>query len=265
MDPITRPPVRHRRVSARVRRRRTLAVVIAVAVTVAIVALTTSSSSNHHAATRSTVVRHAHLARPVARISAVDEPWVLQAPVSRATVVTDGSSLSIIGGVEANQSSSNGVFRLDPATGLLTQTGTLALPTHDAAGAMIGGHAFLFGGGSQTVVDAVQAMETPGPATTAGHLPQPRADFASARVGGTIYLVGGYDGSTATRDVLATTNGRTFTVEARLPIGVRYPAAAATENGIYVFGGEWAGTQSSAVQAIDLHTHSARVVGHLPE
>jgi hypothetical protein len=65
--------------------------------------------------------------------------------------------------------------------------------------------------------------------------------------------------------VLATTDGLTFTVEARLPIGVRYPAVAATENGIYVFGGEWAGTQSSAVQAIDLHTHSARVVGHLPE
>ena len=169
-----------------------------------------------------------------------------------------------MGGVEANQASSSGVFRLDPTTGALTQTGTLALPTHDAAGAVIGGRPFVFGGGAQTVDDAVQSLPLAGPATTTGHLPQPRADLAAVEIGTTVYLVGGYDGNTATRAVLATTDGVTFRVVAQLPIGVRYPAVGAIGNMIYVFGGESARTPSAAVQTIDVRTGSARVVGQLP-
>jgi outer membrane protein assembly factor BamB len=185
--------------------------------------------------------------------------------VSRATAVVDGAGVVIMGGLDTNQASSSGVFRLDPTNGSLTQTGTLALATHDAAGALIDGRPFLFGGGAQTVVDAVQAVPSTGSATTAAHLPQRRADLASVQIGRTVYLIGGYDGTTAARDVLATTDGMAFTVAARLPIGVRYPAVAAVGNTIYVFGGEWAGTSSDAVQAINVRTGSARVVGHLPE
>ncbi|HEX7520974.1 MAG TPA: kelch repeat-containing protein [Acidimicrobiia bacterium] len=202
--------------------------------------------------------------RAASRLEVLQAPWLLPAPVSRATAVVDRSGVLIMGGVEANQASSNGVSRLDPTTGGLTQTGTLALPTHDAAGAVIGGRGFVFGGGAQSVVDAVQSLPLTGPATTAGHLPRPRADLAAVKIGTTVYLVGGYDGNVATRSVLATTDGVTFRVVAQLPIGVRYPAVGAVGNSIYVFGGEWAQQPSAAVQTIDVRTGRVRVVGQLP-
>jgi len=88
--------------------------------------------------------------------------------------VVDGSGLLIAGGLDANQSSSAGVFHLDPSSGGLTQTGTLASPTHDAAGASIGGRLFVFGGGAQSTVDTVQSVPATGPASVGGHLPRPR-------------------------------------------------------------------------------------------
>jgi outer membrane protein assembly factor BamB len=257
--------MQRRRVSARVRRRRTFAVAILTVLTIIALALTTSGSPHHRAKTRATSVAHPVRARPSTRITAVAAPWLLPAPVSRAIAIVDGAGVLVMGGVDANQSSSTGVYRLDPAVGSLSQTGTLALATHDAAGASISGRPFLFGGGAATVVDAVQSVSSTGPASTPAHLPQRRADLAAIKIGSTVYLVGGYDGTTATQDVLATTDGTSFTVVARLPVGVRYPALVAAGNTIYVLGGEWAGTPSDAVQAIDVRTHSARLVGHLPE
>jgi outer membrane protein assembly factor BamB len=231
--------------------------------TIVAIVLATSGSSNHRAKTRATSVLHA--TRGIPRVAAVEAPWLLPAPVSRATAVVDGAGVVVMGGIDANQSSSRSVYRLDPAVGLPTQTGRLALPTHDAAGASIGGRPFIFGGGAQTVVDAVQSVPATGPASTTAHLPQRRADLAAIKIGKTVYLVGGYDGTTATRDVLATTDGLSFAVVARLPLGVRYPAVVAAGNTIYVVGGEWAGTPTAAVQAINVRTRSARVVGRLPE
>jgi outer membrane protein assembly factor BamB len=240
---------------------------VALAVTLAavIIAVVSSGSSPHGSKTRAGSALHTGRARPTPRISAVDAPWLLPAPVSRATAVVDGAGVLIMGGVNASQASTSGVLHLDPALGSITQTGTLALPTHDAAGALIGGKPFLFGGGAQTVVDAVQSVPAAGAATTAAHLPRKRADLAAVEIGRTAYLVGGYDGTAATRDVLATTNGVTFTVVAQLPDGVRYPAVAALGTTIYVFGGEAAGRSSAAVQAIDVRRGRARVVGRLPE
>ena len=85
----------------------------------------------------------------------------------------------------------------------------------------------MFGGGAQHVSDVVQALQPDGPSTVVGHLPQPRADLAAVTIGSTVYLVGGYDGTNATRDVLATTDGVQFRTVAQLPVGVRYPAVAA--------------------------------------
>ena len=79
-----------------------------------------------------------------------------------------------------------------------------------------------------------------------------------------MYLVGGYDGTNATRDVLATTDGVRFRTIAQLPVGVRYPAVVALGENVYVFGGELNGTESSAVQQIDVRTGTARVVAQLP-
>jgi len=190
---------------------------------------------------------------------------LLSGPVSRAVAVARGSDILIMGGLDANQASSPEVFRLDPLRGVLTPAGSLALPTHDAAGSIIDGQPFVFGGGAQSSVDAVQSLLPAGQATISGRLPQPRSDLAAVKIGNTVYLVGGYNGSAAARDVLATTDGVHFRSVARLATGVRYPAVGALGNVIYVFGGEWANAPSDVVQMVDVPTGRVRVIGHLPE
>jgi N-acetylneuraminic acid mutarotase len=246
-----------------VRRRRTIAALVVVAASVAAFVVTSPGSSKHSSVGVSSPRAPAKHRTP--RLEVSDAAWLLPAPVSRAVAVGQGSSVLILGGLDANQASSTGVFRLDPRRGTLTPAGSLALPTHDAAGATINGVPFTFGGGAQTTVDAVQSVPASGPGSVVGHLPHPRSDLAALKIGATVYLVGGYDGAHAALDVLATTDGVRFRVAARLAKGVRYPAVAALGDVIYVFGGEWANSMSDAVQAIDVRTGHVRVVGHLPE
>src|SRR5258708_7393512 len=102
MDPRRRSPMQRRRVSPPVRRRRTLAVAILTVLTIVAILLTTSGSPNHRA---KTVTKSAlHTTHPIARIAAVAVPWLLPAPVSRAIAVVDGSGVSVMGGIDANQS-----------------------------------------------------------------------------------------------------------------------------------------------------------------
>jgi outer membrane protein assembly factor BamB len=262
MEPQRRPPLRRRQASVRVRRRRAFAVVLVAALIATAFVVILSGKSDHRS--RAKTASPSQVTTRAPRLEALQAPWPLAAPVSRAAAIGDGSGVLIAGGLDANQQSSSGVFRLDPGRGVLTKTGTLALPTHDAAIASIGGRTLVFGGGAQTTVDAVQSLPASGPATIVGHLPQPRSDLGAIRVGAAVYLIGGYDGRAPTRDVLATNDGVTFRVVAQLPIGVRYPALGAVQNVIYVFGGESAGSPSTVVQAIDLRTGRARVVAHLP-
>ena len=255
-------PVR-RRPSARVRRRRALVLVIAGALAFGAVYLASGRSTPKRAVSkrsRSTGTEPA----PLTRLEATPAVWQLPAPISRAVVVPDGRSMIVLGGLDGAQTSASGVVRVDAATGVSTTMGSLAFATHDAAGAVIGGKYFVFGGGEQVSVDTVQAVGSDGSAAIVGHLPQPRSDLSSVTIGSTVYLVGGYDGTTATREVLATTDGTTFRVVAQLPIGVRYAAVGAVGQTLYVFGGEWAGIESDAVQAIDTRTGRARIAGHLP-
>ena len=74
-----------------------------------------------------------------------------------------------------------------------------------------------------------------------------------------------------TRAVEATDTGRTFRTVARLRQGVRYAAAAAYDDAIYVIGGQLAttegtssGAQSRLVQRIEPETGRTRVIGKLP-
>ena len=85
-------------------------------------------------------------------------------------------------------------------------------------------------------------------------------------VGSSAYVLGGYDGQSTVESVLRTSDGRHFATVARLPTPVRYPAVAALGNTIYAFGGELAdGKDSTDVQAIDVPSHRATIIGHLPQ
>ncbi len=196
-------------------------------------------------------------------------PWRLSAPVSRAVVVADGSSLVALGGLDASDSSVSGVYRIDPSAGAATRIGELARPTHDAGGAELGSALLVFGGGSTSVYSSVQEFQPGASTRVVASLPEPRADLAVATLGERAFILGGYDGTRLVPDVLSTSDGTSFKVVGQLPQMVRYPAVAALDGAIYVFGGEQSGGEASgspttAIQRIDANTGAARVVGQLP-
>lgn len=205
-------------------------------------------------------------------------PYQLPAGISREVVLAQGPDLLIAGGLAAHSASTAAVRALNPVTGRVAPAGRLAAPTHDAAGVLLGGHALIFGGGQQASVATVQTIAA-GRAKVAGRLPSPRSDLAAVTVGGTAYLLGGYDGVRYATDVLATRDGRRFTVAARLPVPVRYPAVAALGRQIWLFGGQTRAGVTSDIQRITLPSTrqastgqtsvsparaSAAVAGHLP-
>jgi hypothetical protein len=189
--------------------------------------------------------------------------YQLPSGISREVVLATGRNLLIIGGLNQRSVTTRAVTELNPVTGRTARAGRLAAASHDAAGALLGGTPYLFGGGVAASLATVQALRGRGTATVAGQLPGPRSDLSSVTVGGTAYLVGGYDGATYDAVVLATGNGRTFRTVARLPVPVRYAAVAGTGREIYVFGGQTAAGPSRVIQRVNLGTGRAAVVGHL--
>jgi hypothetical protein len=192
--------------------------------------------------------------------------------------VTVGSRLRILGGLSPSGSSLNDASWLDPASGTVTAASSLADVVHDGAAAQIGATSYVFGGGSPDTFATVQSLGSAAGAgagavagAVAGQLPQPRSDLATATVGRTVYIVGGYDGTTYEPSVLATTNGTRFTNVANLPVPVRYPAVVALASDVFSFGGQTGSgagssvTATADIQEIDPATHTAHVVGTLPQ
>jgi len=201
---------------------------------------------------------------PAVHLVAVRAGWQLPSPLSRAVAFPDGGGILVAGGLDTGQNTVAAVVRIDASTGAATTAGSLTVPAHDAAGGVIGGRRYVFGGGAGHVSDVVQALRPDDPSTVVGNLPRPRADLAAVTIGSNVYLVGGYDGTDPTLAVLATSDGVRFRTVAQLPVGVRYPAVAALGDKVFVFGGELNGSQSSSVQEIDVRSGSARVIGELP-
>ncbi len=206
-------------------------------------------------------------------------PWHLAAPISREVAVTGPSGrLVVLGGLTTGGGSASGIYAVRTASGAVHQVGALSAALHDAAVAVIGQHAVVFGGGSPATVATVQSFTLGGlrgrsgaaTAATAGSMPAPRSDAVAVTIGPVTYVVGGYDGARPDAAVLATTNGRTFTKVATLPVPVRYPAVAALGEKVFVFGGQaitgpHAGGPVEVIQAVDPARHTAAVIGHLPE
>jgi hypothetical protein len=221
----------------------------------------------------------------------------LPVAVSRAVVLAGpGPDLVVAGGLTPTGTSGNGAFLLNPGTGVIHLVAGLVTAVHDASGAVLAGHDVIFGGymapatgtgatgtgatgtgSGSTATSTVQIFKAPSGAVvpasavpmaagTAG-LPQARAGSRTVTVGTTCYIVGGSDGASADREVLATTDGRTFHAVASLPVAVEYPAVAALDGRIFVFGGTTlghAGAPVNDIQRVDPATGQAGVVGHLP-
>ena len=199
-------------------------------------------------------------------------PWHLGAAVSRAVVVPDGSDLAILGGLATGDTSTADIWRLDPRTGSDVRVATLPAAVHDAAGALVGRRAVVFGGGSYSTVAEVQAW-SPGATSgvVAGSLPVPRSDLSAANLAGVTYIAGGYDGSALLPAILETSDGVQFRQVGRLVQPVRYGAMAAVDGAIWIVGGDLgtgestsAASQTNDVQRFDPRTGVTKVVGHLP-
>jgi hypothetical protein len=210
----------------------------------------------------------AGLADPGLALQVMPAPYQLPAAVSREVVLPGAGGLLMIGGLTPQGTSADTVTALDPVTGATRPAARLAAATHDAAGAVLGGRAYLFGGGSAASgalsEPTIQAI-TPGTKTAVvGQLPTARSDLTSVTAGPVAYLIGGYGGAGPDPQVLATTDGSHFRVAARLPVPVRYAAVAEGSGMIWVFGGQSATGTTDAIQRINPATGAASVVGHLP-
>ena len=191
-------------------------------------------------------------------------PYQLPAAVSREVLLPTLGGLLIVGGLTRSGISVSTVMDLDPVTGGTRPAGRLAQATHDAAGLILGGQAFVLGGGTASSVPTVQGF-TPGtPATVTGAMSRARSDSEGVSAGPAGYVIGGYDGTRLDPEVLATRDGLHFRVAARLPVPVRYAATAAAGGLIWVFGGQTATGPTDVIQRIDPATGAAAVAGHLP-
>jgi hypothetical protein len=200
-------------------------------------------------------------------------PWNLGQPLSRQVLLPgNGSAVTVLGGLSPSGTSSSRVYALDVSSGAETPLGALPSGVHDAAGAQLGGKDLVFGGGSPTAVSTVKSFPSglaPGSSgTVIGQLPQPRTDSSAVVIGNSAYLVGGYDGSNPDPHVLSTSDGVHFSFVTDLSVPVRYGAAAALDNKIYVFGGQAVGGSHSGavvntIQMVDPVAKTSKVVGHL--
>ncbi len=198
-------------------------------------------------------------------------PWRAPAPVSREVLLTDDTSLYVLGGLDAGKSTTASVVRIDPKTGTSTPTGQLAPGVHDAAGFRHGDDLVVVAGGVPPAIASAQAVTTSGATRTVGKIPEARADLVVATVGDNAYVLGGADeaeGQTTLFDAVATSadGGATWTDAGKLAEAVRYPAVAVVDSAIYLFGGVTAaGTPDTrSVQRYDPKTGETTVVAQLP-
>ncbi len=256
--------------TARVRRRRIAVLGAAVVVAIAVFLAVNAGSSPAPKPTPAATHRPASASIPAVEAGLL--PWALDQPLSREVLLPGaGTSVVVVGGLSPSGQSLGRVFSLDTATGTISNLGSLAVALHDAAGAEVGGHSLVLGGGSPNTIADVEGfpLASSVTGTVIGRLPQPRSDASAVAIGHTVYVVGGYNGTSADRQVLATTDGAHFSVVADLPVAVRYAAVAALDRRIYLFGGEEVGGSTpgepvDTVQMVDPSAGTATIVGHLP-
>jgi YVTN family beta-propeller protein len=202
----------------------------------------------------------------VAQVSQLDTtaPYALPAPVERALAFSAGGRIIVAGGLSRGHSA-NGVFELDPGSGRLVLLGSMAQAFHDAAGAVLTGRLFVFGGGPETGTDTVQSFDL---RTRVGrvvsHLPRALSDLSAAVVGGTVYLVGGFDGVSPQRTIYATNDGRRFRVAGQLPVGLRYAAVTSAGGVVVVAGGTSSSGDVSSVYRFDPVAGKVARIARLP-
>jgi hypothetical protein len=122
---------------------------------------TSSATTTSPAPAQATSDHKASTAGGPASIEAGVEPWQLGAPLSRESVVANGTGLSVLGGITPSGTSLATVSTISPAGGAVATATALATPVHDAAAVALGRTTYVVGGGSPDTVATVQSLPTP--------------------------------------------------------------------------------------------------------
>ncbi len=173
--------------------------------------------------------------RPAATGSPV-RPRLVARTTGRLPVALEGAAVAgalLVGGLVDGTTSTRTVRTL-PALGVW---GHLAAGMHDTAARFAGNALYVLGGGLDSGPSATIWRVSPHGAVAVGSLPQPLSDQAGVTLGRVTYIFGGYTGHSVTRSILAFTPPDHVRQVARLPVGLRYAAAAALHGRIYLAGG----------------------------
>jgi YVTN family beta-propeller protein len=135
---------------------------------------------------------------------------------------------------------------------------------HDAAAASVGGHTYVFGGGTASGSSA-QIIRTGGGApSVVGKLPTGSSDIEAATIAGTAYVVGGYTGTVPLRSILAYRPGGQVRLAGGLPRPLRYAAVGATKDAVLIAGGTSGTTAQRSILRFDPRSGKTRRIGQLP-
>lgn len=190
--------------------------------------------------------------------------FALPSPVQREVAGVIGGTVYVVGGLNNSDLSVADVVALNAGKGTAHEIGTMPNAFHDAAGAVIHGRLFVFGGGTGQGSNVVQSFDpASGAGRVEGTMPQALSDLSGTVVGGIAYLVGGYDNVSPQRSIFSTTDGRHFSMAGNLPVGLRYPAVAPFGSMVVIAGGQTATGLTDEVLAFDPATGTVRTIGHL--
>ncbi len=172
----------------------------------------------------------------------------------------------LLGGLTSSDTSSDAVAVARAARSRML--GHLPTGLHDTAAALLGGDAYLFGGGTSanTQSASILRVSPSGVVTVAGTLPNPSSDQSAAAIGGIAYIVGGYTGSRWLDTIVAFRPGAQARVVAHLPTPVRYAAVAAIGGRLVIAGGSLEnGTASTAIYRFSPGHRGIARIGRLPD
>jgi outer membrane protein assembly factor BamB len=189
----------------------------------------------------------------------------LPAAVQDAAVASlGGSSLLLLGGIDAAQHSSSAIVELSGARSSLRAR--LPEIQHDAQAAVLGGQVYIFGGGDLASYAHILRFDpVSGTVAVAGALPRPQSDVAVTTIGGKAYVVGGFDGVTPLDTIVAWRPGGASHIVARLPFAVRYAAVAAAAGRLIIAGGTGVDGVSDAIWSYDPADQAVVQIGSLPD
>jgi N-acetylneuraminic acid mutarotase len=160
------------------------------------------------------------------------------------------------------------VYEIAPS---VQQSAKMPTRAHDAAAGFLGHDLYVFGGGQATSTDTVFRLAH-GVATLAGRLSSPLSDAVCVPyrwhgIDG-LLLIGGYDDKHYRQTIdFVSLAGDTLRYQpvARIPVGLRYTAAATDGRAVYLAGGRTPSGLSREVYEVRPDTGEVRAVAALPE